>query len=148
MNRDFLDILRELSAAQADYLVIGAFAVGVHAEPRATGDPDVFVRPSAGNADRVYAALQKFCAPLSDLTVADLANAGTVFQMGVPPYRIDIINEISGVTFDQAWHGRIMVDIDGFAVSFIGREELLRNKIASGRNKDILDVELLRKHGK
>ena len=147
MNRDFLDILRELSAAQADYLVIGAFAVGVHAEPRATGDLDVFVRPSGGNAERVFAALQKFGAPLTDLTVADLATAGTVFQMGVPPYRIDIINEISGVSFEDAWQGRVMVDIDGFAVSFIGREELLRNKIASGRNKDIIDVELLRKHG-
>src|SRR5438270_1867561 len=99
MSPDFLDLLRALSGAKARFLVVGAYAVGVHGRPRATKDLDVWIEASAANAERVLRALQRFGAPLGDLTEADLATPGTGFQMGMPPRRIDVLTKISGVEF-------------------------------------------------
>lgn len=143
MNRDYNDILSALSAEDAEFLVVGAYAVGTHGIPRATGDIDIWVRPTRENARRVMRALKRFGAALLDLTEDDLATADTVFQMGVAPSRIDLMTGISGVTFDQAWPSRVTVAIEGLAVPVIGRDELLRNKIASGRPKDLADLAAL-----
>ena len=143
LNRDYNDILSALCAEGAEFLVVGAYAVGVHGIPRATGDIDIWVRPTSENARRVMRALKRFGAALLDLTEEDLATDDTVFQMGVAPSRIDVITGISGVTFDQAWPSRVTVAIEGLAVPVIGRDDLLRNKAASGRPKDLADLAAL-----
>jgi hypothetical protein len=146
MNQDFLDLLRALSAAEVRFLVIGAYAVSFHSEPRATGDLDVWVEPTPENAPRVLAALQEFGAPLRDLSVEDLASPDIVFQMGLPPRRIDILTSITGVDFAQAWPERSTTSIGDVVFCLIGREALIRNKAALGRPKDLLDVENLEKY--
>jgi hypothetical protein len=143
MNRDFAEMLSALSAAGAEFLIVGAHAVAAHGRPRATGDLDVWVRPTAENAERVWSALERFGAPLFDLSREDLARPGVVFQIGVPPCRIDILTEITGVTFDEAWPGRLTTVVEGQTLSFIGRRELLANKRAVGRPKDLGDVAFL-----
>lgn len=143
MHADFLDLLHALSAVDARFLVIGAYAVAVHGRPRATGDLDVWVEPTAENAERVWRALREFGAPLHDLTRADLAAPGIVFQIGVVPRRIDILTEISGVEFAAAWPRRYPAPFDGLVCPVIGLEDLLVNKRATGRTKDLADAELL-----
>jgi hypothetical protein len=143
MNRDFVEMLSALSAARAEFLVVGAHAVAAHGVPLATGDLDIWVRPSPQNAERVFTALQAFGAPLLDLTHEDLSRPGIVFQIGVVPCRIDILTEITGVDFDQAWQSRLESKIEGIHVDFIGRSELIANKRATGRPKDLADVAAL-----
>jgi hypothetical protein len=143
MNRDFAEMLSALSAAGAEFLVVGAHAVAAHGYPRATGDLDVWVRPTTENAGRVWSALEQFGAPRFDLCLEDLSRPGVVFQIGVPPCRIDILTEITGVTFDSAWPGRLTAMVDGQSLPFIGRKELLANKRAVGRPKDLGDVAFL-----
>jgi hypothetical protein len=144
LNRDYNDMLSALCAEGAEFLIVGAYALGAHGIPRATGDIDIWVRPSAENARRVMRALRRFGAALLDLTEADLEASDTVFQMGVPPNRIDILTGISGVTFDQAWAARVSVAIEGLSVPVIGRGHLVRNKAACGRPKDLADLVMLR----
>lgn len=104
MNQDFVEILSELSAAGADYIIVGAHALAALGVPRATGDLDIWVRPTTQNAERVLEALRRFGAPLVDLSLDDLTRPDTVFQIGLPPARVDILSGISGVTFEDAWH--------------------------------------------
>jgi len=148
LNQDFQDILQALSDQKTEFLVVGAFAVSYHAEPRATGDIDIWVNPTPENAKHAMAALKQFGAPLFDLTVKDLSTSGVVFQMGLPPSRIDILTSISGVTFQEAWTNRKFVTFGNLKIPVLGREELLKNKKASGRPKDLLDVLILEKHQK
>ena len=148
MNPDFLDILRALCAADARLLIVGAYAVSVHAEPRATVGLDVWVEPTPDNAARVYEALRVFGAPLRELTIDDLARPDVVFQIGLPPRRIDILTSITGVRFDEAWPARVEVDYGDVRVPVIGRDALVANKLALGRPKDLLDVELIRRLSK
>src|SRR5438105_11811131 len=103
LNPDFDEMLSVLSAEGVQFLVVGAYALAAHGLPRATGDIDIWVRPTAENAERVLQALQVFGAPLFDLQPADLVRHDTVFQLGVPPARIDILTGISGVRFEEAW---------------------------------------------
>ena len=143
MNRDFAEILQELSAAEADFLIVGAYAMAAHDQPRATGDIDIWIRPSPANAQRVLSALVRFGAPLAELSVADLSNPGVVFQMGLPPNRIDILTAISGVTFDEAWPNRLTIEQDSLRYHVIGKEDLIRNKRAAARPKDLVDADVL-----
>jgi hypothetical protein len=143
MNSDFSDMLSALSAEGVEYLLIGAYAMAAHGVPRATGDIDIWVRPSPGNADRVLRALARFGAPLGELRASDLAQLGTVFQVGVAPNRVDVMTAIDGVTFDEAWSHRETRVIDGVTLSVIGRDDLIRNKSATGRARDRADAELL-----
>ncbi len=132
-----------LSDAEIDFLVVGAYAMAVHGHPRATGDLDIWVRPSSDNASRVYLALAEFGAPLDDLSVEDLATPGVVFQIGVEPSRIDILTSISGVEFNSAWRRRQSIELEGISLNVIGRTDLIVNKRASGRTKDLADAETL-----
>jgi hypothetical protein len=147
LNPDFRDLLLEFADGKVEFLIVGAFAVAYHGVPRATGDMDVFVRPSSENAQRVFGALARFGAPLSStgVTTKDFATPGIVYQIGQPPRRIDVLTEISGVGFDEGWATRCAVQFEGRVVHFIGRDELLRNKTAAGRPKDLADVSRLRK---
>lgn len=140
MNRDFVEMLAALSEAGADYLVIGAHAVAVHGRPRATGDLDIWVRPTPENADRVWAALSAFGAPLHQLTRADLVADDLVFQIGVAPNRIDLLTTIGGVRFEEAWKRRTVVELWGLKVPVISRDDLIRSKKAAGRPQDLADI--------
>lgn len=146
VNPDFRDVLRELSVAEARFLVVGAFAVSFHAEPRATGDLDIFVEPSPENASRVYRALAAFGAPLSELREEDLRRPGLVFQMGVAPRRIDLLTALTGVTFEEAWAEREYVTYGGVRAPVIGWRALIKNKLALGRPRDLEDVATLRRY--
>ena len=145
INPDFLDLLRALLDAGARFLVVGAQAMAAHGVPRATGDMDVWVEPTKANADAVWQALVAFGAPIEafDLSVDDFAVGGNVVQIGLPPRRIDLMTSIDGVDFLAAWETRVVTPIDDCPVPFLAREDLLRNKRAAGRPKDLLDIELL-----
>lgn len=147
MNPDFRDMLRALSEEKAEFLVVGAYALAAYGFPRATGDIDIWVRPSKENAPRVLAAITRFGAPLMDLTRTDLETPGTVFQIGVEPTRIDLMTSIDGVTFDEAWPSRIHKERDGLSVPFVGKADYLRNKRAVGRPKDLADVDTVESGG-
>ena len=145
MIADFRDALSELVAARARFLVVGAHALSAHGVPRATVDLDVWVEPEPANADRVYKALATFGAPLETLGVTrdDFLKPDVVSQFGVPPYRIDVMTSISGVAFGSAWDERIEAEIEGVRVPIIGLEAFVANKRASGRKKDLADLEAL-----
>ena len=147
MNDDFHDLLDALLQAEARFLIVGAHAMAVHGVPRATGDLDVWVSPEPANAERVWAALTSFGVPVGQFGVSreDLQKPGMVVQIGLPPRRIDILTEVSGLDFDDAWNGRTTHSIGSRSVPFLGREDLIRNKRASGRAKDIADLETLEK---
>ena len=140
------DMLRALSAERVEYLLVGGYAIGLHGFNRATGDIDFWVRRTPENAARVMRALKVFGAPLTGLTEADLDAPKAVFQLGVAPERIDILTSTSGVEFDEAWRGRIFGALDGIEVPVIGRGELVVNKRASGRPKDLIDLDWLERH--
>jgi hypothetical protein len=143
VNRDFVEILAALSAADAEFLVVGAHALAAHKRPRATGDLDIWVRATPENAKKVWSALTAFGAPLHDLTIDDLSDPEVVFQMGLPPYRIDILTSISGVAFEEAWPNRIINDFEGQPYAVIGLRDLIRNKRAAGRPQDVVDADEL-----
>lgn len=143
-NPDFKELFAALYDEQVEFIVVGAHAVMVHTEPRYTKDLDVWVRPTEANAARVFRALARFGAPLADLTVADLAAEGTVFQMGMAPNRIDIITSIEAVRFDDAWPRRLVRSYDGVPISTLSVEDLVTNKIAVGRPQDLIDVNKLK----
>ena len=145
MNEDFLDLLNCLLEAGARFLGVGAHALAVHGIPRATGDLEVWIDRAPANVERVWAALVRFGAPVGALGVtrSDLEAPGMTVQIGLPPRRIDLMTEITGVVFDEAWPSRISRRVGTLDVPFIGRGELVRNKRAAGRAKDLADLEAL-----
>lgn len=145
MSDDFGEMLDALSAAGAEFLVVGAHALAGHGVVRFSGDIDLWVRPSAENARTVIEALTAFGAPLAahGVTATDFTTPGTVYQLGVVPNRIDLLTSIDGVSFDEAWRGRVETMVVGRRVAIIGVDDLLRNKRAAGRAKDLADAEAL-----
>ena len=143
LNEDFRDFLRSLLEEEVEFVVVGAYALAFHGLPRATGDIDVLVRPSAENAARVVRALVAFGAPVqaAGVTEADFARPGIVYQIGLPPRRVDVLTEISGINFTEAWESRAPASFDDGTVYFLGREALIRNKRSTGRTKDLADAE-------
>jgi hypothetical protein len=143
VNQDFRDLFAEFNAARVEFLIVGAHALAVHGHVRATRDLDIWTRPDSANALRVLLALESFGAPTQGLTVDDLAHPDLIFQIGVPPIRIDVLTSISGVAFDEAWEARVQTRFGDQAVGVISREHLIRNKRASGRTQDLADLESL-----
>lgn len=141
MNPDFLDLLRAFIAADVRFLIVGAYALGLHGRPRATGDLDIWIDATPDNAVRVMRALAEFGAPLGDIQEADFAREGVTYQIGLPPRRIDILTELTGLTFREAWPGRVRRPFGHVEVDFIGRAEFIRNKRQTGRLKDLADIE-------
>lgn len=141
MNQDFIDLLRAFTAADVRFLIVGAYALALHGRPRATGDLDVWVEPNPENAGRVMRALADFGAPVAELTQDDFARPGVLYQIGVPPGRIDILTELTGLTFAEAWADKVRRPFGDIDVDFIGRASFIRNKRAVGRPKDFGDIE-------
>jgi len=143
LNEDYKDMLQALSDEKVEFLLVGAYALAAHGYPRATMDIDIWVMPSPKNADAVLRALQRFGAPLHNLTKEDLYRDDTIFQIGVAPRRIDIITTASGLRFEEAFSRSIPVVFDGINVHIPSIDDLIRNKKASGRTKDLADAEAL-----
>jgi len=145
LNEDFVDLLRCLLKEDARFLVVGAHALAAHGVPRATGDIDIWVDRDGPNARRVFQALADFGAPLAALNVSlsDLSNPDSVIQIGLPPRRIDILTSISGVDFRPAWERRATFNFSDLMIPVLGRSDLITNKLAAGRPKDLADVSIL-----
>ena len=141
MNPDFLDLLHAFIAADVRFLIVGAYALGLHGRPRATGDLDIWIEATPENAVRVMRALAAFGAPVTDIREADFAQEGVTYQIGLPPRRVDILTQLTGLEFRDAWPHRVRGAFGGVDVDFIGREDFIRNKRQTGRLKDLADVE-------
>jgi len=143
LDKNFKDMLSALNDAGAEYLVVGAHALGAYGQLRATGDFDIWLRRTPENVDRVWTALEVYGAPRRTLTKADLCTPDNIYQIGVAPFRIDIITSITGVEFDDAWKRRNQTQLDGITVAVLSRDDLLKNKRETGRPKDLIDVAWL-----
>jgi hypothetical protein len=131
------------NAHHVEYLIVGGYALAFHGAPRFTGDLDIFVKPDAVNAQRILTALEAFGFASVGLTPSDFERPDQVIQLGVPPVRIDLITSITGVSWDEAWAGRVAGRYGDMPVSFIGREQFIANKRATGRTKDMADLAVL-----
>ena len=140
---DFEELFGYLTARNVRFVVVGGHALAYHGRPRYTKDLDVFVEPTAENATRLLGALEDFGFGGLGLTEADFDTPGKVVQLGVAPNRIDLLTAIDGVSFDQAWQGRVAGRFGTESVPFLGRRELLANKRAVGRLQDLADIEAL-----
>jgi predicted nucleotidyltransferase len=146
MAPDLKELLSVLNEHHVEYLVVGGYAIGIHAEPRATKDLDIFIRANTANSEAVFRALAAYGAPLAGYSPADFNDGGSWFQMGQPPHRVDILQHIDDVDFDTAWANRVESLIDGdVPAHVISREDLIRNKLKCGRPRDLLDVDELRR---
>jgi hypothetical protein len=143
LNENFRDILTELVRNKAKFLIVGAHALAVHGIPRATGDLDIWIQTNSDNAQRIWKALVRFGAPVESMNVTqeDLLRPDTVVQIGLPPNRIDILTSLSGVEFEAAWNSRVTQSVGKVEVPFIDRQTLIRNKRATGRKRDLADLE-------
>jgi hypothetical protein len=146
-NSDFEEILLAFNAAGVKYLVVGAYAVAAHSRPRATGDIDLWVEAGADNSGRVFRALAAFGASMEHIDEQTFCEADIVLQIGVPPIRIDILTGIDGISFDEAWPNRVPSTVGKAPTRVLGRLALICNKKASGRAKDLADLERLERDG-
>ena len=138
--KDWREFIELLNSHGVEYLIVGAHALAFHAHPRNTGDLDVFIRRTPENAKRIESVLRAFGFVSLGISAADMEQPDQIVQLGYAPNRIDVITSITGVTFDEAWRERVSGDLDGIPVQFIGREEFVRNKKATGRSKDLADA--------
>ena len=145
LNDDYKDILQLLLKNQVKFLLVGAYAMGVHGYPRATGDIDIWVEASKENSAKVYKSLSEFGAPLKDINPQTFSEEKVVFQVGVPPRRIDIITQVSGLEFQKSYRQKQNVEIEDLKISVVSRGDLIKNKESTGREKDRLDVKYLKK---
>ncbi len=145
MNSDFKDLLKLFAGAGVRYLVVGGYAVSEHTEPRYTKDLDLWVDNSAANAEKVFAALLSFGAPLIDATIHDFTVPTTVYQIGLPPSRIDILMGLEGLEFGDCWQRRKTSMIADIALHYISIADLIVNKERAGRPQDLIDAKNLRR---
>ena len=146
LNPDFKEMLSCLKNEGVDFIIVGAYALAAHGLPRATGDIDIWVRNSFENAQRIMRALMKFGAPISHLSEEDFTAPDVIVQLGVEPCRIDLLTGIDGVGFDEAWRNKVSIRIDNLEIDVLSKEDLLRNKLATGRDKDQGDIVWLEKN--
>lgn len=143
LNRDFKEFVELLNSTGVEYLIVGGYALAAHGHPRYTGDLDIWVRASAPNVERLLAALTRFGFGSLGLTASDFQKPGAIVQLGYPPCRIDLLTAIDGVEFEPCHARKVVVTTDGIDLPFIGLEEFRANKRASGRAKDLADLESL-----
>ena len=143
LNDDYKEMLQLLLEEQVDFMIVGAYALGTHGYPRATGDIDIWVKPNNTNSTKLYKALARFGAPLGQIQIDEFSTEGIIFQIGVIPRRIDLITKIDGVTYEEADEDKIIVEIEDLKIPVISLEKFIRNKMATGREKDQLDIKAL-----
>ena len=143
LDKDFNEFVELFLEHNVRFLIVGGYALAAHGLPRATGDLDAWVWVNPENAQNIMRALNAFGFQNLSLTESDFSKEDSIIQLGYPPFRIDILTSIDGVAFDQAWEKRIVVELNGMNVPFIGREDLIANKKAAGRPQDIADVSRL-----
>ncbi|MCH8010834.1 MAG: nucleotidyltransferase [Candidatus Marinimicrobia bacterium] len=144
LNQDYKEMLSILLEEKVEFLLVGAYALAAHGFPRATGDIDIFIRPSFINSQKVHKSLLKFGTPMGNINTNDFEKSGVIFQIGIAPRRIDIINDIDGVSFDSAFEDKIIVEIDGLKIPIISKEKMIKNKESTGRDQDTLDAKMLK----
>jgi predicted nucleotidyltransferase len=137
-------MLSRLKSAEAEFMIVGAYALAAHGFPRATGDIDILISNSPQNAQKVMRALTKFGAAIADFSEQDFTAADMIMLIGVEPCRIDLITSIDGVTFEEAWPNRVNIEIDGLEIDILSKADLLKNKLAAGRDKDQGDIAWLK----
>jgi len=143
LNEDYKEMLQILLDNKAKFLIVGAYSMGAYGYPRATGDIGIWVESSPENSKKIYQSLATFGAPLAQMSEETFSEKGIIFQIGVAPRRIDIITHIDGVNFQEAFASKEIVEIDGLKIPFISRKDLIKNKRATGREKDRIDANLL-----
>lgn len=143
LNKDFKEFLELLNKHDVDYMVVGGFALAFHGAPRYTGDIDIWIRSDRGNADLLIQALHEFGFALPKLTAEDFCEPDQIVQLGLPPVRIDLLTSISGVTWSEAYPRIERESFQGILIPFIGKTAYLKNKQASGRPKDLADIDAL-----
>ena len=143
MNPHFVEILKAFRDEAVEHLNIGAHALAAHGHVRATLDIDIWVKPTDENAGRTWRALQRFCAPLSKMKPGDFAEPQVLYQIGLPPSRIDIMTSVTGLEFDSAWPNRIMATFGDVVTPVLGLDDMRTAKRAAGRLKDLADLEEL-----
>jgi hypothetical protein len=147
LNSDYKDILYALSEEKVKFLLVGAYAMAVHGYPRSTGDIDLWIMPESGNAEALMRALTRFGAPVDTISPGDFQLENMVFQIGVAPRRIDIITSLDGLVFEEAFVHSDLTEIEEIPVHVLSVKDLVRNKRATGRTKDIADAEMLEGKG-
>ena len=140
---EYRELLKLFSENKVEYLIVGGYAVAFHGVPRFTGDMDLYTNPTGENAARILKALDDFGFGDLGLNPTDFTTSDQIVQLGTPPVRINILTSIHGVSWETAWNNRVLDLYGGISVTFIGREELIRNKRRSGRMKDLADIEAL-----
>ena len=145
LANDFIDFIVLLNKHEVEYMIVGGYAVMAHGQPRFTEDLDIWIKPSSENAVKVIQVLKEFGFSLKGLSENDFESENMVVQLGYPPLRIDLISSIDGVTFDEAYKDKIFKNVGDDKMNFIGLRELIKNKESSGRKKDILDAEQLKR---
>lgn len=143
LNKDYKEMLQLLLEEQVDFILVGAYALGAHGYPRATGDIDIWVKADEANSKKIYQTLARFGVPLDQLNENDFAGEGIIFQIGVAPRRIDIITQIDGVTYDEADEDKIVVEVEELKLTVLSLYKLIKNKMSTGREKDELDAKYL-----
>lgn len=143
LAKDLREFIALLNSREVEYVLVGAYALAFHSRPRYTEEIDILIRPSPENARRVEEVLRALGFGSLGLRADDFQRENQVIQLGLPPNRIDLITSISGVSFDEAWEGRMHGELDELPVSFLNRECLVRNKQAAGRDKDLVDLKTL-----
>ena len=145
MEKDQRDLLRVFNERRVRYLVVGGYAVSYFTEPRVTKDLDIFIATSDADVELVYEALAEFGAPLAGMTPKDFQDPAWGYQIGQPPSRIDILQDLTAIDFESAWiAGEAGMIDDDIPVRYISVQDLIANKLALGRNRDLADVEALR----
>lgn len=142
-SQDFKEFVELLINHNAEYLIVGGYAVGVHGHPRYTGDIDIWLNPTSENAGRILACVNEFGFASYGLKLDDFMKEGNIVQLGYPPLRIDLLTQIDGVTFNECYQNKTQVEIEGLLVNFIGYNDLLKNKKESGRLRDLDDINNL-----
>lgn len=144
LSQDFREFVQLLTENKAEYLIVGGYAVGIHGHPRYTGDLDIWLNPTQQNAALILKAVNDFGFSSFNLTVDDFTKSENVIQLGYPPLRIDLLTDIDGVRFAEAYQNKLEVDMEGLLVNFIGYQDLIKNKQQTGRPRDMDDIDHLK----
>lgn len=144
-EQDFVEFIELLNKHNVAYMIVGAHALAFHGRPRHTGDLDIWIKPDTQNATKLVTVINDFGFGSLGLTESDFLKENYVTQLGYPPLRINILNAVSGVEFDKAYANKVDGEVDGLKINFINIPEFIKNKQASGRKKDLADIESLKR---